>query len=157
MNQYLQVSKQITRKDPDSSEPNRKSELNTALGSSQINFNIHRASAPCITLCSTSQEVLRGIETPSFFQSTYNLTNEHKLDIRKCQIINFFKLQISMINVMPQCSAISNQIQHIRVIEVPVDMLKGLNHHWKPKHSSPSGPCGWDWPLWRGCAGSQCK
>lgn len=129
MNQYLQVSKQITRKDPDSSEPNRKSELNMGLGLSQINFNNHRAPAPCITLGSTSWEVLRGIKTPSFFQGTYNRINERKLDIRKCQIIHFFKLQISMINVMPQRSAISNQIQRIRVIEIPTDVLKRLNHH----------------------------
>lgn len=41
MNLYLQVSKQMTRKDLNSLELDRKSELNVALRMSQTHFSLH--------------------------------------------------------------------------------------------------------------------
>lgn len=63
MNLYPQVSKQMTRKDLDSLEPNNKSELNMAVKSSQISStNIHE----CLLLHNTVFRKCLGVQKPFF-------------------------------------------------------------------------------------------
>lgn len=77
MNLYPQVSKQMTRKDPDSQEPNNKSELNMALKSSQ---SVPPTSTECPLLHDAVFRKCLGVQKPLL---SFNLITEHKLNIRK--------------------------------------------------------------------------